>query len=136
MKYFKNINWLNVSIIIGLIIAIILWGIGYGMSSNNKQSHVNYNSGSWDSATSAFTTSQIGPRRTYWLIPKEKNPNGGWDSVGGWYESETPVRHEENMGLYGNQKFSPVNIDCNSTSDCPLGWQCLNGFCSGGVKKN
>lgn len=35
--------------------------------------------------------SEVGPRRTYWLIPKEKNPTGGWDSIDGFWDAESPT---------------------------------------------
>lgn len=97
----------NIIIVIGIIFILIIIFIGKNMESNlmNNQAHVNEKTGNWNAATTAYETSQIGPRRTYWLIPKEKNPNGGWDSISGWWDGETPTRHLENPEIY-NYEFS------------------------------
>jgi hypothetical protein len=32
---------------------------------------------------------------TYWTVPKEKNPNGGWDSIDGFWDAVDPNRWNE-----------------------------------------
>lgn len=37
----------------------------------------------------------LGKERPYWIIPKEKRPDGGWDSIDGFWDAETPKRWNE-----------------------------------------
>lgn len=54
------------------------------------------------------TSTAIGPRRTYWLIPNEQRASGGWDSMSGWYECESPCRWNEHAyDVYGCQQPRP-----------------------------
>ena len=37
-------------------------------------------------------------RRVFWTIPREKNPDGGYDSITGWYDAVSPRRWDETWG--------------------------------------
>lgn len=37
----------------------------------------------------------IGIPKPYWIVPKKKRPDGGWDSIDGFWNAESPTRWDE-----------------------------------------
>lgn len=40
-----------------------------------------------------MTKTYIGPVQNYQLLPVTKNPNGGWDSISEWYDSDNKKQY-------------------------------------------
>lgn len=104
-----KLNW-SLLILISLLLiggGVIIYSSNYYSQENSEYTgpplflHFNPASQPWPcskpipSKNANNTETEVGPRRTYWTIPRKQNPSGGWDSMSGWYECETPEYYNE-----------------------------------------
>lgn len=82
MVNFKTVLYYAGIVVLSLVIILILLIYKTGKELQLKRSQKN----SIKTTDSSMTKTWIGPVKNYQIIPAQKNPNGGWDSITGWYE--------------------------------------------------
>lgn len=101
----KYIPWLLGA---GLLILVFAFFILPSLSSNNKQELVGGVAHSKDTpmlidhsdpavsvTTSDPETTKLSYCTTYWTVPKQKNADGGWDSIDGFWDAVDPHKWDE-----------------------------------------
>jgi hypothetical protein len=77
-------------IIAALLIAAVMFTL-----SENQHKQETASSDALSVMPTKTTTTTLPAGSVYWKIPKKLNPCGGYDSIQGWYESESPDWEKE-----------------------------------------